>query len=90
MSRDLRRDDRALALGVVIFFIMLITAAVLYTLFSDVLTQVFTDMLGRADHQGATDQINREQAIWNNVLIGMLVLSMVFLIGRAVQEAKSP
>lgn len=86
--RSLAEDDRGLALAIVIFFAMLIIAALLYAVMGSGMDLVFNIAENSSTHTGADDQIARNQAIWNNLMFAMLVLSMVFLIARAVREGR--
>ena len=87
---DLRNDERGLALGVVVFFAMIIVAALLYIAFNTAWVDVVGVMEGQATSEGATDQINEAKAIWNNIMYVPLLFGLVFLIARAVREGSVP
>lgn len=86
MPHGLRDDDRGLALGIVIFFVMLIIAAVLFIALDTAWVEIVGHVEPRADHQGATEQINMAQSIWNNIMFVPIFFAVLFIIARAVNE----
>lgn len=86
---DLRGDERGLALGVVVFFAMIIIAALLFIGLNTAWVDVVGVMEPQATSEGATDQIDQAKAIWNNILYVPLFLATVFIIARAVREGSA-
>lgn len=86
MRNRLRHDERGLGLGVVVFFAMLIVAALLFI----VLNVGWVDVVGVMSEQTtdpeATKQINEAKGIWNNILYVPLFFMVLFIIARAVRE----
>jgi len=83
---SLRNDDRGLALGVVVFFVMIVIAALLYMTMDVATAEVFAFASSSASHQGAQDQITMAETIWKNLLYAVLFLATIFIIARAVNE----
>lgn len=83
----LRDDDRGLAVGIVVFFMMFIVGALLFTLFDPALSPLFDMTRDQAQTSGATDQINLAEGIWDNMLYVVAFFAVIFLIGRSVRES---
>lgn len=86
MTSRFRGDDRAIALGIVVFFGIIIIAALLYLLMNTAMVDVFSFSSDQATHSGASDQIDMAETIWRNLLFVPLLLGAIFLIVRAVRE----
>lgn len=82
----LTSDERALAIGLVTFFAMLIVGALLFILMDSGMSHVFDISTAQASSPGATDQINLAQAIWDNILYVVLFIGVLFILARAVRE----
>jgi len=87
-DRSLRDDDRGLALAIVSFIAMIVLGALLYAVMNSALADVFAVSRGLATSSGASDSIDLFEAIWNNLLFAVLVISMLFLVARAVVEER--
>ena len=87
-ERSLRDDDRGLAIAVVMFIAMIVIGALLYAVMDAALADVFTVGRGLSTSSGASDSIDLWEAIWNNLLFAVLVISALFLVARAVAEAR--
>lgn len=83
-------DNRAQAHGIVVFFAMLVTGALLYTLFQPAADGILDAMLASTDSQQATDVINERQQIFGYMLFYVLFVSGLFLIARSVLQSRSP
>lgn len=83
---SLASDKRGLAVGIAVFFGMLVLGALLYIVMDAALADVFDITSSSASSPGASDQITLAEAIWDNILYVVLFISMLFLIGRAVSE----
>jgi hypothetical protein len=83
-------EDRGLASAFIGFFLIIIVAALMYTLLDPAMAEIVSLSLGQAPSQQATDAINRREAIWSNMLYFMLFLAAIFIIGNAVFESRRP
>ncbi len=86
MLSGLRDDDRGLALGIVVFFAMIIVAALLYALASPAMSEILAFSSERAAESGGSQQVTTAETIWNNLLFVALFLAALFIIARAVRE----
>lgn len=80
-------DDRGLALGVVIFFAILIAGVLLYTLFSEAINPILSMTESQAQTPGGAEQISLAQTIWNNVVYIPIFFAGIFIIARAARES---
>lgn len=83
---EFRDDDRGLALGIVVFFAMIIIGALMFIMMDTAMIDVFGFATADAPSQGAQDQITLAQNIWNGILYAVVFISMIFLVARAVNE----
>lgn len=88
MRTGLRNDDRGLALGIVVFFAMLIVFALLYALASPAMSEVlgFSSEQAAQAPDGADQQVGMAETIWNRLPFVALFLATIFIISRAVRE----
>lgn len=87
MTRAIPPDDRGLALGILMFFAILVVAALLYIMLDPAL-QSITDMtLAQAEHEKSRTVIQQRAQIWNYVLLFALGLAALFILSRAVYES---
>lgn len=85
--KELRDDTRGLAVGIVVFFMMLIIGALLFILFDSALSPLFDMTRNQAETSGGVEQINLAEAIWDNILYVVAFFAVMYLIGRAVRES---
>lgn len=83
----LRDADRGLAIGFIAFFLVIIIAALMFTLMDPAAGKIFGMASSQADSQQAKDVINQRERIWSNILYALLLLAVVMLIARAVFES---
>jgi len=82
----LRDDNRGLALGIVVFFAMLVVAALLYIMMDAAMVEIFAFATADATSAGATKQIQLAKQIWGGLLYVVVFLAVIFLVSRAVNE----
>lgn len=87
---DFRDDDRGLANGIIVFFAMLIVAGVLFIMLDQGITEVFDTSSSLATQEGARDQQNTANDIWQNIMFVPLFYAVLFLVARAVREGSRP
>lgn len=83
-------DERAQAHGIIVFFAMLLTGALLYTLFQPAVNGLLDAMVQQSSSQQATDVINERREIWGLILFYVVFVSGLFLIARSVLQSRSP
>jgi membrane protease YdiL (CAAX protease family) len=83
-------EDRGLASAFIGFFLILIVAALMYTLLDPAMAEIVNHALANSPNQQATDAINRREEIWSNILYFILFLAAIFIIGNAVFESQRP
>lgn len=83
-------DERAQAHGIIVFFAMLTTGALLFTLFQPAVDGVLTSMLEQTSNPEAESVINEGQEIWGYILFYVVFVSGLFLIARSVLQSRSP
>lgn len=83
-------DNRAQAHGLVVFFAMLVTGALLFTIFQPGVENVLNSMLAQTDNQAAKDVINTRLTIWGYILFYVLFVAGLTLIARSVLQSRSP
>lgn len=83
-------DERAQAHGIIVFFAMIITGALLFTIFQPAIDQFLASMLSQTDNQVATDVINERQRIWGLILFYVVFVAGLALIARSVLQSRSP
>lgn len=86
----LRDDQRALAIGIMLFFAGIVIAALLYILLDPAMTAVEDMALNQTSNSNATSAVNERASVWDNILFVPLFLTGLFIIGRAVFEARGP
>jgi hypothetical protein len=82
------RDNRGLAVGMVIFVGVLVAAALLYILLDPALVTMFDMARGQTSSTVATDQIDRAAQIWGLLLFFPAFLGLLFIIARSVFESR--
>lgn len=82
------RNDRALAMGTVVFFATIAVAALLYIILEPAASQIFTTASGVGSNAEAQGVIDEREQIWGLVLLYGLFLAGVGIIARAVRESR--
>lgn len=84
----LTRDNRALGLGVVIFFAMIVIGALLYILLDPVMASIETMTLDQTNNPRAETVINERATIWGGILFFVVFVSVISIIARSVFESR--
>jgi hypothetical protein len=85
-----REDDRALAVGILLFMASIILAALLFIMMDPVIADIKSTSLSQTDNQQATEVINERAKIWGVILFFPIFASGVFIIARATFESRGP
>lgn len=83
---ELRGDERGLAMGIVVFFAMLVVGALLYIIMDTAFVEIFAFGANQATSPGAIQQVQMSQTIWGGVPYVIVLIAMLFLLMRAVNE----
>lgn len=83
-----RGDDRALALGIVSFFAILVVSALLFILFNAAITEVISTATSQSQTATGQNQIDLVEQIWGGILVFVTGLALVFIIARSVFESR--
>lgn len=83
-------DDRAQAHGILVFFVMVITGALLFTLFQPAVDTLTELLLAQASHQEAKDAIHLRATIFGYILVYVIFVAGLFVIARSVLQSRSP
>lgn len=83
-----RGDDRALALGIVSFFAILVVSALLFVIFDAAVTEVIATTTSQSQTTAGQEQIDLVDQIWGGVLVFATALALVFIIARSTFESR--
>lgn len=75
--------------GFIIFFLILAIGGLLWGLLDAGASQIFATTLNQTSDPAARSVIEERQAIWQNLLLFIVVLAGVFLVARAVLQSRS-
>lgn len=87
MTQSLRRDERGLAIGFVLFFMALVVAALFWILADPALEMVSNMMESQTSDPDAQALITERMDIWSVILIWVAFVAAIGLIARAVFES---
>jgi hypothetical protein len=88
--RSFRRDERALGIGIVLFFAMITIGALLFVLMNPVVTNLESMMLEQTDAQTAENAIAERATIFGGILWFVLFAAGLFILARAAAESRGP
>jgi len=83
-------DDRALGLGLVLFFAALLMGSLLFIMFNPVVASVGETVSENTDDPDAERVIQERQEIWGLILFWVVFVAAMFLISRSVFESRGP
>lgn len=89
-ARTLRDDDRALGLGIVIFFAILVVGALMWIVLQPAVNELESLLLVQSDSVQSQDVIEERALIFGNILFYVIFAGALFLISRATFEARGP
>lgn len=84
----MKRDERGLAVGLVVFIAAIVGAALLYIMLDPALTTIFDMTRSQTTSSVATDQIDLASTVWGLLLFFAMFVSLLFIIARSVFESK--
>lgn len=90
MSRRFANDDRALGVGIILFFAVFVIGALLFVLLDPAFDQVKQTSLNQTSNSNATQAINERATIWENILFIPLFIGAIFIVARAAFESRRP
>lgn len=90
LPTDILHDNRGLAMGIIGFVAIIVTIAILYTMFDSAAELMFSTSQTQTNAQEATDAISERKTIWNAMPIYFAFLALVFVISRSVFESRGP
>lgn len=86
----LSRDQRALGIGIILFFAVFVVSALLFIMLDPAMDQLEQTSLNQTSNQNATAAINERKQVWDNILFVPLLIGGVFIIARAAFESRRP
>lgn len=87
---EVRRDERALSMGLFGFIAIIVITALLYTMLNPAIADVFAFSSEQATTTQAQDAIDRRQQIWGYMPMFGVFLAAIYLLSRAVFESRRP
>lgn len=84
----MKRDERGLAVGFVVFFAAIVGAALLYIMLDPAMTTIIDMTRSQTTSSAATEQIDLASNIWGLLLFFAMFVSLLFIIARSVFESK--
>lgn len=90
MGSEFRSDTRGLANGLIAFFAIIAISGLLYLLLNSAMIELFDMTQSQAQTSQGKEQIDLAKQIWDRLLYLVLLLSLMYLLARAVLESKTP
>lgn len=91
MTRQPLPDDtRGLAVGIVVFFAILVASALLWALLDEAAIMAFESTSNMAETTTGSTQITDARDLWEYILYFPVLLGVTFLVARAVTESRRP